>query len=63
MNEFVGLRAKTYTYLKDNDEDEKAQGTKKHVIKRKLKFKDHKNCFEAAQIENEINIKKKIKLM
>ena len=42
MNEFVGLRAKTYTYLKDNDEDEKAQGTKKHVIKRKLKFKDSK---------------------
>ena len=35
--EFVGLRAKTYSYLKDNDdEEEKANGTKKCVIKRKL---------------------------
>ena len=30
MKEFVGLRAKTYSYLKDNnDEDKKAKGTKK----------------------------------
>ena len=29
MKEFVGLRAKTYRYLKDNnDEDKKAKGTK-----------------------------------
>ena len=35
--EFVGLRAKTYSYLKDNDDEEKkANGTKKCVIKRKL---------------------------
>ena len=33
----------------------KAKGTKKCVIKRKLKFQDYKNCLEAAQIENEIN--------
>ena len=39
IKEFVGLRAKTYSYLKDNnDEDKKAKGTKKCVIKRKLKF-------------------------
>ena len=56
MKEFVGLRAKTYSYLKDNnDEDKKAKGTKKCVIKRKLKFEDYKNCLEAAQIENKIN--------
>ena len=37
MKEFIGLRAKTYIYLKDNnDEDKKAKGTKKCVIKRKL---------------------------
>ena len=30
MKEFVGLRAKTYSYLKnDNDKDKKAKGTKK----------------------------------
>ena len=41
MNTSVELRAKTYSYLKDNnDEDKKAKGTKKCVIKRKLKFQD-----------------------
>ena len=41
MKEFVRLRAKTYSYLKDNnDEDKKAKDTKKCVIKRKLKFED-----------------------
>ena len=39
MQEFVRFKAKTYSYLKDiNDEDEKANGTKKCVIKRKLKI-------------------------
>ena len=52
MKEFAGLRAKTYSYLKDNnDEDKKAKGTKKCIIKRKLIFQDYKNCLEAAQIE------------
>ena len=47
MREFVGLRAKTYSYLKDtNDEDRKAKCTKKCVIKRKLKFQDYKNYLE-----------------
>ena len=41
---FVGLRAKKFSYLKDNnDDDKKAKGTKKCVITRKLKFKDYKN--------------------
>ena len=56
MKEFVGLRNKTYSYFKDNNnEDKKAKGTKKCVIKRKLKFQDCKNCLEAAQTENKIN--------
>ena len=56
MKEVVGLRAKTYCYLKENDDEEtKAKGTKKCVIKRKLKYKDYKNCSEAALIENKIN--------
>ena len=52
MKEFVGLRAKTNSYLKDNnDKDKKAKGTKKCVIKRKLKFQDYKNYLAATQIE------------
>ena len=46
--EFVGLRAKTYSYLKQ-------KGLKKCVIKRKRKFQDYKNCLEAAQIERKKN--------
>ena len=39
MNEFVGLRAKAYTYLMDDDsERKKAKRTKKCVIKRRLMF-------------------------
>ena len=45
MIEFVGLRAKTYAYLMDDDsEHEKAKGTKKGVIKRRLMVKNYKDC-------------------
>ena len=55
MKEFVGIRAKTYSYLKDNnDEDKKVKGIKKCVIK-KFIFQYYKNCLKAAQIENKIN--------
>ena len=41
MTEFVALRPKTYSYLTDDcKEDKKAKGTKKCVIKRRLKFSD-----------------------
>ena len=63
MKEFFGLRAKTYSYLKDNnDEDKKSKGTKNCVIKIKLEFEDYKSCFEAAQIENKINYLQKNKI-
>ena len=36
MKEFVGLRAKPYSHLKENkDEDKKEKGTKKCVMKKK----------------------------
>ena len=55
MTKFVGLRAKTYSYLiDDSSEDKKAKGTKKCVIKRKLKFENYKNCLEATQLDNKI---------
>ena len=45
VKEFIGLRAKTYGYLMDDDsEKENAKGTKKCVIKRMLKFNDYKDC-------------------
>ena len=53
MIKFFEFRAKTYSYLRDDsNEDNKAKGTKKCVKKRKLKFEDYKNCLEATQTEN-----------
>ena len=59
----IGLGAKTYSYLiDDNSEDKKAKSTKKCVIRRKLKFKNYKNCLESAQPEKKINHLDKVKL-
>ena len=45
ITEFVALRPKAYVYLDDDDNDhKKAKGTKKCVIKQKLKFQNFKNC-------------------
>ena len=52
MTKFAGLKEKSYCYLiDDGSEDEKAKGTKKCVIKRKLKFKTYENCLEATQLK------------
>ena len=45
MKEFCALRAKTYSYLTDdNSETKKSKGTKKFVIKRELMFENYKDC-------------------
>ena len=45
---FVGRRAKTYSYLiDDGSEGKKAKGTKRCVMKRKLKFEDYKKLFRS----------------
>ena len=63
MTKFVGLTAKTYSYLKDDgSEDKKAKGTKKCVIKRALKFENYKNCLEATQLENKTSYLEKNKI-
>ena len=68
MKKFVGLRAKIYSYLIDDaNNDKKAKGTKKCIIKRKLTFENYKNCLEATQLKlsrykNKINHLEKIKL-
>ena len=54
MTECVALRPKTYSYLMDDGwSDKKAKGTKKCVIKRRLKFNDYKDCV----LNNEIVLK------
>ena len=54
MTEFVALRPKTYSYLTDDGkEDKKAKGTKKCVIKRRLKFNYYRYCL----LSNEIILK------
>ena len=63
MTKFVGSRAKPYSYLiDDGSEDKKAKGTKKCVIKRKLKFENYKNCLEATQLDNKIKYLEKNKI-
>ena len=56
MAKFVELRSKTYSYLiDDGSRDKIAKGTKKCIIKGKLKFEIDKNCLEETQLENIIN--------
>ena len=53
MKEFAALRAKTYTYLTNNkDQNKKAKGTKEYIIRREIKFEDHKNFLKATKLEN-----------
>ena len=54
MTEFAALTPKTYSYLTgDGNSNKKAKGTKKCVIKRRLKLNDYKNFF----LDNEIILK------
>ena len=51
MKEFCALRAKTYSYLMDdNSEVKKSKGTKKCVIKRELMFENYKDCLSNDKI-------------
>ena len=53
MKEYVGLRAKTYCYLKDSNNGDKKQKAQKTVLsKENLNFNITKNCLKAPQIEN-----------
>ena len=48
MTGFVALRPKTYSFLTgDCEEERKAKGTKKCVIKQMLKFYDYKYCLKS----------------
>ena len=55
LKELRRLRAQTYRYITDNNnESKKARGTKKYIVKRKLKFENYKNCLQGSQLENKI---------
>ena len=44
MKEFCAVRAKTYTYLMDDDsENKKAKGVKRCIVKRRLMFENYKD--------------------
>ena len=52
MTKFVGLRAKTFSYLiDDGSEDKKAKGIKKCIIKGKIKFENKINCLKKSEID------------
>ena len=54
MTEFTALRQKTYSYLTDDDNnDKKAKGTKRCVIKRIIDF----NGYKGFLVKNEIKLK------
>ena len=45
MKEFCARRAKTYSYLMDDDSEvKKSKGTKKCIIKRELMFENYIGC-------------------
>ena len=52
MIEFCGLKPKTYAHLMDDDSEKtKAKGTKKCIKKRRIMFKNYKDClFNDANI-------------
>ena len=55
MTKFVGLRAKTYSYLiDDSSEDKKSNSHKKVCYKKELKLGNYKNCLEGTKLENKI---------
>ena len=60
---FVGLIAKAYSYLIDNnDKDKKEKQTKEVCHQKYFKIRDHKNCLKASKIGNKINYLEKKKI-
>ena len=56
IDEFVGLKSKMYSYVKDNDKfGRTAKGIKKVVIKKDIKHKDYKNIlFNNKQLHHKM---------
>ena len=56
ITEFIGLKPKMYSYIKENNKEEKtAKGIKRKVIKNNIKHEDYKNTlFNKMQIHHKI---------
>ena len=56
INEFIGLRSKMYSYLKDTDEYGKtAKGTNKNITKKDIKHKNYKEVvFSNKQVKHKM---------
>ena len=56
--EFVGLRAKLYSYkMPDGSEDKKGKGVTKNVTKRSIQFDDYREClFSRKEQHRKINV-------
>ena len=50
MKEFVRINSRNIQLFSNKDEDKKAKGTKKYVMKSKFTAEDCKNCLEATQL-------------
>ena len=52
IEEFVGLRAKLYSYkMFEGKEEKKCKGIKKVVIKKQISFDDYKECLLSKQAQ------------
>ncbi|XP_044733270.1 uncharacterized protein LOC123295875 [Chrysoperla carnea] len=54
MTEFIGLRAKMYTYKIDNDNEnivKKIKGIKRDVVKNQITFEDYYECLNKSKIK------------
>ena len=57
MEEFVGLRAKMYSFRYNDDEVKKLKGIKKTVVQRDIHFAHYKTClFERLQYKARMNM-------
>ena len=58
IKEFVGLRARLYSNLTcEGNEEKKCKGVKKNVIKNNITHEDYKNClFNGKIVQKDMNI-------
>ena len=50
IKEFVGLRAKLYSYkMEEGEENKKCKGIKKAVVERNIRHEDYKTCLETGK--------------
>ena len=59
MKEMCALRAKTYSYVSGNNDEDKH----KKVSQKIIKFDYYKYCLKATQLENKIDHLQRIKLI